>query len=191
PDWVKRAWIDLVGAERLYEGLGSTEGIGMTVVRGDEWLQRPGTVGRPVNAEIRILDEDGTALAPGEIGEVFMRPNGATKATFAYLGDAIPRVRDDGFASVGDLGWVDEDGYLYIADRRSDLIITGGANVYPAEVEGVLMQHPQIADVAVVGIPDAEMGKTVLAVVELRAGEHASAADIITFARRDLAHYKC
>ena len=98
----------------------------------------------------------------------------------------------DGFFTAGDLGYLDADGYLYIADRRTDLIITGGANVYPAEVESVHRRSiPQVADVAVIGVPDAEMGKSVLAVVELRAGERATAEELIAFARRDLAHYKC
>jgi acyl-CoA synthetase (AMP-forming)/AMP-acid ligase II len=93
--------------------------------------------------------------------------------------------------TAGDLGWLDDDGYLFIADRRTDLILSGGANVYPAEVENVLAAHPAVADVAVIGIPDPDMGKSVVAVVELRAGAVASADDLIAFARRDLSHYKC
>jgi len=97
----------------------------------------------------------------------------------------------DGYFTVGDVGWLDEDGYLFIADRKIDMIISGGANVYPAEVEQVLYRHPQVLDVAVIGVPDDEMGESVKAIVELRAGESATADELIAFCRRDLAHYKC
>ncbi len=165
PPWLKRAWIDLIGGERLYEAYGATEGVGSTVIRGDEWLQHPGSVGRPQDCDLRILDPEGRPLPAGQVGEIFMRPH-AEGPTYRYLGSPPARSTPDGFISVGDLGWVDDEGYLYLADRRVDLIIVGGANVYPAEVEAALLQHPQVADVAVIGLPDEDLGKRVHAVIQ-------------------------
>ena len=166
PPWLKRAWIDVIGAEKVYEVYGSSEGIGATIVRGDAWLRHPGTVGKPLSCELRILDEQGNDLPPGAVGEIFTRPTLTDGPTFSYIGDAQVRATPDGFYSVGDLGWVDDDGYLYIADRRVDMIVTGGANVYPAEVEAALHDHPAIADLAVVGVPDEEWGRRVHAIVQ-------------------------
>jgi bile acid-coenzyme A ligase len=190
PQWLARRWIDLIGAEHVYAGYGATEAIGKTVLRGDEWLEHPGSSGRPVSSELRILGEDGADLRPGEVGEVFMRPVGATEPMFRYLGGTYqPRVRD-GFVSLGDIGWVDADGYLYIADRRTDLIISGGANVYPAEVEAVLTEHGAVADAAVVGLPDEEWGHRVHAAVELHPGANATNEDLTEWCRARLAPYK-
>lgn len=166
PPWLKRAWIELIGAEKVYEVYGSTEGIGATMIRGDEWLAHPGSVGRPVSCALRILNEDGEECAAGEVGEIYMRPTLTDHATFTYVGGASIRATPDGFASVGDLGWVDEDGYLFIADRRVDLIISGGANIYPAEVEAALHDHPLIADLAVIGVLDEEWGRRVHAIIQ-------------------------
>jgi long-chain acyl-CoA synthetase len=190
PAHVKRGIMRVFPPHSVTEFYGASES-GFTKISAEEWLEKPGSVGRPwPGHEIRILDERGNPCAAGTIGLIYVQ---APSMNFQYRNaDAKNRSAfRDGFFTAGDLGWLDADGYLFIADRRTDLIITGGANVYPAEVESVLMQHPQIADVAVVGIPDPEMGKTVLAVVELRAGERVGAADIMAFARRDLAHYKC
>lgn len=188
PPTVKRAWIDTLGPERVHEIYGSTENAGMTTIRGDEWLRRVGSVGRPVRARLRILDAAGTEVPTGEIGEVFMSPIDGEVA-FDYRGGDPPRVRD-GFASVGDLGWVDADGFLYIADRRSDLIISGGSNVFPAEVESVLSAHPEVLDVAVIGLPDEEWGKTVHAIVVPRPGTAPSSDALRAFCRERLAPYK-
>jgi len=166
PPWLKRRWIEMVGAERLWEIFASTELVGSVVVRGDEWLQRPGTVGRPTAiTELKILDENGAGLPAGDVGEIYMRIKGTTAPVFEYLGADRPKVTGDGFASVGDLGYVDDDGYLYSADRRTDLIITGGANVVPAEVEAAIGEHPGVADVVVIGLPDEEWGTRVHAIV--------------------------
>jgi long-chain acyl-CoA synthetase len=187
---VKRGIMQVFPPNSVTEFYGASES-GFSKITAEEWLHKPGSVGRPwPGHEIRILDERGHRCPAGEIGLIYVK---APYMNFTYRG-AEEKNRSafcDGCFTAGDLGYLDADGYLFIADRRTDLIITGGANVYPAEVESVLMQHPQIADVAVVGIPDAEMGKAVLAVVELRAGARASADEIIAFARRDLAHYKC
>jgi bile acid-coenzyme A ligase len=167
PAWLKRAWFALIGPEKVYESFAATEGIGMTMVRGDEWLEHPGTVGRPIDCEVKILDENGVELPAGEVGEIYMRTP-QPGPTYHYLGSTPLPVTDDGFATVGDLGWLDEDGYLYVADRRMDMIVTGGANVFPAEVEAALSEHPAVADVAVVGVPDEEWGRRVHAVVQPR-----------------------
>lgn len=167
PAWLKREWIGLVGPTHLYEGYGASEGVGGAVIRGDEWLARPGSVGRPY-CELRILAEDGKPAPPGEVGEIWARRNDDGSATYEYVGSPPARTTPDGFVSIGDLGHLDEDGFLYIADRRVDLIISGGVNVYPAEVEAALSEHPDVVDVAVVGLPDAEWGARVHAVVQCR-----------------------
>jgi bile acid-coenzyme A ligase len=191
PDWLKRFWIDLIGAEKVYEVYGSTEGIGSTIIRGDEWLKHPGSVGQPVRCELKILDEDGHELPTGEVGEIFMRPLEGRTPTFEYIGAPEAKTSTDGFKSISDLGWVDEDGYLYIADRRVDLIVSGGANVYPAEVEAALSEHPGLADVAVIGVPDEEWGRRVHAVVEVEDPETAPrAAELDAHCRERLTSYK-
>jgi bile acid-coenzyme A ligase len=190
PSLVRR-WIDLVGAERFFMAYGMTEGLGLAAMRGDEWLEHPGSVGRGYrDTEIRILDPDHRDLAAGEIGEIFLRwPAGAM---YEYLGGASRlAVTDDGFASAGDLGFLDADGFLHIVDRRSDLIISGGANVYPAEVESALIDHEGILDVVVIGLADPEWGRRVHAIVEPRdPANPPSDADVIAFAKSRLAPYK-
>jgi len=190
PAHVKRGIMEVFPPGTVTEFYGASEA-GFSRITAEEWLRKPGSVGTAwMGHELKILDDDGRALPPGEIGLIYVR--GST-LDFRYRG-AEEKTRQafrDGLFTAGDLGYLDGDGYLFIADRRTDLIITGGANVYPAEVESVIAQHPKVADVAVIGLPDAEMGKSVLAVVELRAGERATAEEIIGFTRRDLAHYKC
>lgn len=161
---VKRSWFDLIGPERVVEGYGATEGYGNTLIRGDEWLTHKGSVGRAFQCEIRILDDAGLPLPPGVVGEIYMRRDYVPADR--HLG-AQPRLTADGFGSVGDMGSLDADGYLYLADRRVDMIVTGGVNVYPAEVENALTEHPAIADAAVIGLPDEEWGRRVHAVVQL------------------------
>ena len=190
PSLVHR-WFDLIGAERLYMAYGMTEGLGLTALRGDEWLEHRGSVGRSFReTEIRIQGADGEALPVGEIGEIFLRS--PSTGAYAYLGGAaLLPTTDDGFGSAGDMGWVDEDGYLYIADRRVDMIISGGANVYPAEVESALADHPEIADVVVVGLKDEEWGRRVHAIVAPRdAANPPTAAEVIAYAKERLAAYK-
>lgn len=167
PPWLKRWWIDRIGAEKVWEVYGSSEGVGATMIRGDEWLEHPGSVGRPTDgSKLRILDEHQRDLPPGEVGEIYMWTERGP--TFNYVGAPPLKSTPDGYYSIGDLGSVDEDGYLYIADRRTDMIVTGGANVYPAEVEAALGEHPDVADVVVVGVPDDEWGRRVHAIVQPR-----------------------
>jgi bile acid-coenzyme A ligase len=167
PAWLVRRFIELVGPEHFFIAYGSSEAVGITLIRGDEWLTHPGSVGRgsPTGTEVRILDEHGRELPPGEVGEIYLRQTRTAGPSYEYRGAPPAPTTADGFTSVGDLGWLDEDGYLYIADRRVDLIVTGGANVYPAEVEAALIEHPGVADVAVVGLPDEEWGRRVHAIV--------------------------
>ena len=190
PHWLAHRWIDLVGAEHFYMSYGSSEQIGLVVCRGDEWLGHPGTLGRGMNeTEIRILGPDGDLLPPGEVGAIFMRSPTGPQAM--YVGDDVAPMEAtaDGFHSVGDLGWLDEDGYLYMADRRVDLIVTGAANVFPAEVEAAVSEHPGIADVVIIGLRDPEWGRRVHAIVQ-PADPSLDAESVIAYARERLAPYK-
>jgi bile acid-coenzyme A ligase len=190
PPWLKQWWIDRIGAEKVWEVYGSSEGVGATIIRGDEWLEHPGSVGRPSGgAELKILDEEQRELPPGEVGEIYMRTE--TGPTFNYVGAPPLRSTPDGFYSIGDLGSVDEDGYLFIADRRTDMIVSGGANVYPAEVEAALGEHPDVSDVVVVGVPDDEWGRRVHAIIQPRdPAAPPSAAGLNAHVRERLVNYK-
>ena len=190
PDWVIEAWFDLVGPERFFFTYGSSERVGLAMMRGDEWLTHRGSCGRGYKTLIRILDDDGIEAPTGQVGEIFMlQPESPEPAS--YVGAAPPKRTPDGYTSIGDLGSVDADGYLYIADRRVDMIVSGGANVFPAEVEAALSEHPGVADVVVIGLPDPEWGRRVHAIVE-PADPRApvTAADLDPFVRERLAAYK-
>lgn len=191
PPWLKRAFMELISPEKLYEAFGASEAVGTCAIRGDEWLEHPGSVGRPRNSELKILDENLQPVPTGEVGEIFMRPLGNDEPTYYYIGSPPAKSTPDGFTSVGDMGWVDEEGYVYLADRRVDLIITGGANVYPAEVEGPLSQHPEVVDVVVIGVPDDDWGKRVHAIIHPRDRDAPPAvSDLDAWARRHLSSYK-
>jgi bile acid-coenzyme A ligase len=191
PPQLTHRWAKLVGAERIIMVYGMTEGLGFTALRGDEWMSHQGSVGRGIRGtEVRILSDDGTSLPAREIGEIFLRMPQA--AGYRYLGTA-PRMRttEDGFGTAGDMGYLDEEGYLFLADRRVDMIVTGGANVFPAEVEAALIDHPGIADVVVVGLRDPEWGRRVHAIIE--PADHAappSADEVRGYAKARLASYK-
>jgi len=164
--WLKRAWIEEFGPDHIWEVYGATEGLVRTWIGGREWLERPGSVGRPTGgARIRIQSPDGAELPSGEEGEIFAMPPGGPGSSYRYIG-AERRATVDGWESVGDIGHLDADGYLYLADRRADLIITGGVNVWPAEVEAALLAHPAVRSCAVVGVPDDDLGQRVHAIVE-------------------------
>lgn len=185
PPDVKRWWIDRLGGERVLEVYGGTERIGATLIYGHEWLERPGSVGRAVSGdEIVILNDGGEPLGPGQVGEIHFRRRALGPGTkYAYIGSDT-RIRGD-LDSFGDLGWLDEDGYLYIADRRSDMVIVGGMNVYPAEIEAAIERHPVVQCCAVIGLPDEDMGSRLHAIVELPAG-HEVPADGLAFLAAEL-----
>jgi bile acid-coenzyme A ligase len=167
PAWLKRAWIGWLGAEKIYEAYGGTERIAGTQISGTEWLTRPGSVGRPTGGrQLRVLRPDGSDCAPGEVGEVFMLPPGGRGSTYRYVG-AEATATADGWESLGDLGSLDEDGYLYLVDRKADMILVGGANVYPAEVEAALDSHPDVRSSAVIGLPDDDLGNRLHAIVDV------------------------
>jgi bile acid-coenzyme A ligase len=193
PYGLKQLWIDWLGPECVWEIYGGTEGFCTTQLSGSEWLAHRGSVGRAVGGELMIRGEDGAVLPPGEVGEVYMRKAGDGAASYRYVG-AESRRLDDGFESLGDFGWVDADGYLYIADRRADLILSGGHNVYPAEVEGALLEHPAVAEAIVIGLPDSDLGARVHAIVRLEEDAAASGAVIegalIAFVAERLVSYK-
>jgi len=189
PQWVARAWFELVPPERCILAYGSSEGLGLVVATGTEWLERPGTTGRPANCDLRIQDAEGNVVPAGTVGEIFLRSDNPGPP-FVYLGAATPTPTADGFRTVGDLGWVDDDGYLFIADRRQDMIVTGGANVFPAEVEAALSEHPSIADQVVIGLPDDEWGHRVHALVQPQPGRAPSEAELRAFCKNRLAAYK-
>jgi bile acid-coenzyme A ligase len=163
--WLKQAWIDWLGGERVLELYGGTEAQAFTVITGDEWLAHRGSVGRPVLGEMRVLDAGGRELPPGEVGEIWMRRGPDAEPSYRYIG-AEAKSRPGHWESLGDMGWNDADGYLYLADRDTDMILVGGANVYPAEVEAALDEHPQIVSSCVIGLPDDEYGNVVHAIVQ-------------------------
>jgi bile acid-coenzyme A ligase len=187
PPWLKRAWIDWLGAERIIELYAGTEAQAVTVITGTEWLDHEGSVGRVVSGEIKVCDADGNTVGPGEQGEVWMRAARETP-TYYYVGSDA-RAMEGGWESLGDVGWFDADGYLYLGDRMSDMILTGGANVYPAEVEAALLEHPAVRSAVVIGLPDADKGNRIHAIVEADEAQVA-AEQLIEFAAERIARYK-
>jgi len=188
PPWLKEVWIGWIGGERLMELYAGTEAQAVTVIRGDEWLAHRGSVGRCLAGEMKIVDpETGCDLPPCEMGEVYMRWKPGSRATYHYVG-ADARSLGDGWESLGDMGYLDADGYLYLGDRRSDMILSGGANIYPAEVESVLMEHPDVVSCAVIGLPDDDLGSIVHAVVH--ASGPLDADDLRAFVGERLVRYK-
>ncbi len=179
----------------LMEYYGATEGHGITLISTPEWQKKRGSVGRAVLGVAHICDDDGNEVPAGEVGTVYFERD---EPSFAYHNDKEKTAKarhpeHENWSTVGDLGYLDEDGYLFLTDRKSFMIISGGVNIYPQEVENALALHPQIFDVAVIGVPDPEMGEQVKAVVQLRVGVAPSdelAADIINSVRDRLAHFK-
>jgi len=164
PPAIKQAWIDLLGPEPIWELYGGTELQALTFISGDQWLTHPGSVGVVVAGEMKVLDDDGNECPPGEVGEIYMRPAPGSAPTYRYVGvDAKSR---DGWDSLGDLGYFDADGFLYLSDRRVDMFTVGGRNVYPAEIEAALAAHPDVLSSLVVGMPDDDLGQVPHALVQ-------------------------
>ena len=176
----------------IWETYGGMEGAA-TIAKPHRWLEKPGTVGRAIKGmHLAILDDDGNELPAGQVGHIYL-DNGIG---FSYHDDpdqTVSAFKGKRF-SLGDMGYLDDEGYLFISDRAKDMIITGGTNVYPAEIEAVLLQHPKVHDAGVIGIPDAEWGETIVALVQTKAGvvaDDALAQELAAFCRERLASYKC
>ena len=190
---VKKAMIDWFGP-KILEYYGATEANGFTFCESQEWLAHPGTVGKCVLGELLILDDEGNQQPTGTEGTVWFR--GATN--FEYFNDpektAESRDRAGTASTVGDVGWVDEDGYLYLTDRKTYMIISGGVNIYPQETENLLVTHPKVLDAAVIGVPNDDLGEEVKAVVQPAPGVSPGPElerELIAFCRDNLAHFKC
>jgi bile acid-coenzyme A ligase len=169
PPWLKEAFINWLGPDVIMELYAGTEAQAVTIITGAEWLEHRGSVGKVAVGEMCAFDGDGNPLRPGETGEVYMRRPAGAPASYSYRG-AMPRTLPGGWESLGDIGWFDSDGYLYLADRRTDMILVGGSNVYPAEIESALDEHPLVQSSAVIGLPHEEMGNTIHAIVQPREG---------------------
>jgi long-chain acyl-CoA synthetase len=192
PVEIKKQMIDWWGPI-VDEYYASSEAIGSTLISAEEWLAHPGSVGKPMFGAVHILDEDGNELPPGQAGEIYFEGG----LDFEYLNDAetTAAAKDKhGWASVGDVGYLDEDGYLFLTDRRHHMIISGGVNIYPQEAENMLVTHPKVLDAAVFGVPDAEMGQSVKGVVQTVDPSDATdelAGELLGWLRERLSHYKC
>jgi len=191
PPDVKRQMIEWLGPI-VFEYYSSTEGVGGTFIDSAEWLTHPGSVGRPMRGAAHVLDDDGNELGTGEVGTLWFEG-----ATFEYHNDpekTAAAKNDKGWGTVGDIGYIDEEGYVYLTDRKSFMIISGGVNIYPQEIENALVLHPKVADVAVFGVPSAEFGEDVKAVVQPARWSDAGpelAAELQEFCRNRLAGFKC
>ena len=192
PVEIKKQMIDWWGPI-VDEYYASSEAICSTLITAEEWLAHPGSVGRPMAGNLHILNEQGEELPPGEPGEVYFE----SASTFEYLNDAEKTAASRhhrGWMTVGDIGYLDEEGFLYLTDRRHHMIISGGVNIYPQEAENMLVIHPRVMDAAVFGIPDEEMGQSVKGVVQLVDPAEASeefAEELLAWLRDRLAHFKC
>lgn len=189
---VKHAMIDWWGPI-IYEYYAGTEGVGSTLIDSHEWLEHPGSVGQARIGKLHICDEEGNDLPAGQIGGVYFSGGGEFEYHKApdKTADAM---LDGGRGTLGDIGYVDDDGYLYLTDRKAHMIISGGVNIYPQEIEDAMIAHPAVTDVAVFGVPHAEMGEEVKAVVQPAdgvVGDDALERELIAFARDHIAHYKC
>lgn len=177
----------------LFEYYAGTEGNGFTAINSEEWLAHKGSVGRPLLGEVHIVDDDGTELPAGEIGTIYF----AGGATFEYHNDPDKTAASrnaKGWSTLGDIGYIDADGYLYLTDRKANMIISGGVNIYPQEAENVLVTHPRVADVAVFGVPNADLGEEVKAVVQpldMRDAGPELERELIAYCQQQLAKFKC
>jgi len=189
PPWLKETWINWLGPEKIWELYAGTEAQAATLVGGADWLTHRGTVGRPLSGEMKVVRADGTDAEPGEIGEIFMRPSNPKEKTYSYVG-AEAKVIDGGWESLGDMGAIDADGYVYLADRQTDMILAGGSNVYPAEVEAALDEHPRVRSSAVIGLPDDDLGNRIHAIVQTDDGSPIDADELRAHLADRLVRYK-
>jgi bile acid-coenzyme A ligase len=187
PPNIKQAWIELLGPDAVWELYGGTELQALTFISGSEWLTHRGSVGRVVAGEMKVLDDDGNECPPGVIGEIYMRPPVGSAPTYRYIGSTAKS--RDGWDSLGDLGWFDDEGYLYLADRRVDMFTVGGRNVYPAEIENALAEHPAVLSCLVVGVPHEDLGQVPHALVHTD-GAAVGADEVAAFVAERLSDYK-
>jgi len=191
PPDVKRRIMSYFPSESVWEFYGATEGPG-TIISPEEWLRKPGSVGKPwPGVTIRVLDEAGRDCPPGDVGTIYMRPFEGRGFRYHNDDQKTDESYREGFFTVGDMGYLDDDGYLFIADRKHDMVISGGVNIYPAEVEAAIAAHPDVVDVAVFGVPDDEWGESLLAMVEPHPGALLTPEDVDAWCRAQLARYKC
>lgn len=189
PAWLKEEWINWLGGERIHELFAGTESTGATWITGDEWMQHKGSVGKLMGAsKVKVVDENGVELPPGEVGELFMLPAGGQGSTYHYIG-AEPKAIEGGWESLGDMGYVDEEGYIYLSDRKTDMILSGGANIYPAEIEAAIDAFPGVRSSAAIGLPDEDMGQVVHAIIDRPAGK-VDEEELFAFLAERLARYK-
>ena len=187
---LKQAMIDWFGPV-ITEAYGSSEAGYTTFIDSGDWHSHPGSAGKPLpDAEVRILDDDDRALPPGEIGLIYVRQHALSDFTYVNRPEARAAVERGGLVTLGDMGYLDNDGFLHICDRKADMIISGGVNIYPAEIESVLHTMPGVADCAVFGIPDAEFGEALAAAVQPLPGTQVEAAAVQAFLRERIANYK-
>jgi long-chain acyl-CoA synthetase len=194
PVKVKQQMMDWWG-EVIYEYYAGTEGNGFCAISPQEWLAHPGSVGKALLGEIHICDDDGKELPTGQAGTVYFGGGGE----FEYYNDPAKtedsrHPREKGWSTLGDMGYLDEEGYLYLTDRKTFMIISGGVNIYPQEIENLLVTHPKVADAAVFGVPNEDFGEEVKAVVQPVSMDQAGQAladELITFCREHLSHVKC
>lgn len=189
PPWLKQTWIDWLGPDVIWELYAGTEAQASTIIGGADWLAHRGSVGRPLSGEMKVVRADGTDAEPGEIGEIFMRPKDPNLSTYSYVGASAKRI-DGGWESLGDMGAIDEDGYVYLADRQTDMILAGGSNVYPAEVEAALDEHPRVRSSAVIGLPDDDLGSRIHAIVQSDDGTPIEVDDLRAHLAQRLVRYK-
>ncbi len=188
PPWLKEEWIDWLGGEKIFELYAGTEAQAVTVIRGDQWMTHRGSVGTPIYGEMKVLDANGNDAAPGEVGEIYMRAPGG-RVTYRYVGADAKRT-DDGWESLGDMGWIDAEGFVFLTDRLGDMILAGGANIYPAEVEAAIDEFPHVRSSAVIGLPDDDLGNRIHAIVQPAPGVVISDDELREHLAERLVRYK-
>jgi bile acid-coenzyme A ligase len=191
PPAIKEAWINLLRPEVVWELYGGTELQALTFISGDQWLTHRGSVGVVVAGDMKVLDDDGKPCPPGVVGEIYMRPAPGTAPTYRYVG--VEAKSRDGWDSLGDLGYFDSDGFLYLSDRRVDMFTVGGRNVYPAEIENALSAHPEVLSCLVVGVPDpnaGDLGQVPYALVHAADGSTLDPESVKGFLRERISSYK-
>ena len=186
--WLKEAFIDWLGGDVIFELYGGAEGHGTTVITGTEWMAHKGSVGKvQPGCQVKIVNEQGETVPTGQTGEIYFLPDTGQGSTYHYIG-AEPDAIEGGWETLGDIGYFDQEGYLYLCDRKKDMILSGGANVYPAEVEGAIESHPNVRSAIVVGLPDEDLGQKVHALVDAPKG--LTQEDLCEYLSEELVRYK-